>query len=147
MFENSERQYQERFETQANEIDNLKIKISILQEELNNKEIVSFLQIFIEFHILKIIFLSGFHAEPFLSSAWRCNVDFEQAASRLGKACKPSFHVLSGFLGLKKLGLPDQSLACRFEIMHKLAKEAKLFSRVGGFSGFGGCSKSSAIAH
>ena len=33
----------------------------------------------------------------------------------LQKACKPSFflglHGLSGFLGLKKLGLPDQSLA------------------------------------
>ena len=41
MFDNSERQHKERLETQASEIDKLKMKISILQEELNNKKLVS----------------------------------------------------------------------------------------------------------
>ena len=65
VFENSERQYEEKFETQANEIDKLKIKMSILQElntkKVETKEIVKFiLESIFGLKIVLIIVLCNF---------------------------------------------------------------------------------------
>ena len=67
MFENSERQHEERIETQANEIDKLKIKISILQEKLDNENVVS-----LSYAIWKVslnYFLGGLFKNEFFRSA------------------------------------------------------------------------------